>query len=562
MNRVDWLPGWRSSAYDNTLVRRRERGSLVAILLILATIMVVAFSLVAMAFQHWGFGKQAHHQQVARNLAESLAAQAVARMTAQRAFGTTGDDSLRIRDADSPDAEAFLTFTPEKADMWHVPCSLNNQQDHSADTPGGARVPARTARLYARGVSGSASHLVEVMMYVPPYPYAVVSSGPLTTRGAFVVTGVRNVRDYTGSADDVPPTKRVMVTAASNSDAPAAVSLGPDTLINGDVQAVGSVRIAPGGVVRGAVKQNWDPAPLPDLSVAQYMAACSTPAQVRFAQQVTSATVTDLTVEWLVRRQGDLEVQEDVTMDGGVLYVEGDLHVRGGVKGKGAIIVGGKTTIDHGVELNADGVVALLSRGDVTLAGEDRAASFLQGIVYTEGNLSAHRMTILGSLMTKAPAGRGAVDLEDVTVVSAPVSLGTRGGLVGDPNTDDDEVVWIAYAYQNPSGPGLRYRLSLKTYSNEFSPPIKDLAKADNLTRQEAEDMIVRVDSETTPGLKGANGGSMLSRDGSHGCLSKMRQYFDALENPTNEGDAFLNLDINRLLRPALEPRILLWRPL
>lgn len=548
----------------SSLVRRRERGSLMAVLLILAMITIVAFSLVALAFQHWGFSKQAHHQQVARNLAESLAARAVAKMTVQRSFGTTEGDSLHITDPSNLGAEAFLAFTPAQAAAWQVPCSLNNQRDHSADTLGGARVPARAARLYARGVSGNASHVVEVMMYVPPYPYAVVASGPLTTRGSFVVSGVRSTEDYPGSPDAIPPDKRVMVAAASNSDSPDAVSLGPGTLINGDVQAVGNIHIEPGGVVRGAVKQNWDPAPLPDLSVTEYMKTCGAPSQRPFCQQVSSAMVTDLTVEWLVRREGDLEVQEDVRMEGGVLCVGGDLYVHGAVKGKGAIIVGGKTIIEGGADLSADGVVALLSRGDVTLVGKDQAASCLQGIVYTEGNLTARRMTILGSLMTKAPAGSGAVDLEDVNVVSAPVTVGTRGGLVGNPQTDDDELLWVAYAYPNPRGRGLRYRLNLKAVTNGFGGPfvINDVTSADNLTRREAEAMIIRVDAYVTPSMPAAMGGTMTSRDPLKGCISIMHKYFDDLENPPKEGSTFLNLDINRLLHPALEPRILLWRSL
>jgi hypothetical protein len=182
--------------------------------------------------------------------------------------------------------------------------------------------------------------------------------------------------------------------------------------------------------------------------------------------------------------------------------------------------------------------------------------------VYSEGNVVASRLTVLGCLMTRAPAGQGAVRLEDVRVVAAPIAVGSRGGLICDPHTDDDEVIFTAYAYPNPAGSReLRYRINANwIISNAGSHVMGTVGSADNLTRKQAEDLILQMDAATTPGLKGSNGGSITSREGKSQSLTNMRRYFAELEDPPPHGGVFLDFDINRLLRLAMQPRVLLWR--
>jgi cytoskeletal protein CcmA (bactofilin family) len=540
---------------------RGQGGSIPTTMIVLSVIMVLAFSMAVLAFHHWGFGQHAHSRQAVRNLAEALAAKVVARLAAERDYGAKAEpkDSLQLSDPDHPGAQAFLTFSPARAAALKVPCSLNNQEDNSTVGPAGDRVPARASQVFIKAVAPDVSYLMEVMMHVPPYPYAVVASGPLTTSGPFEVSGVRGAE---ASLDSLPASKRGMATVASNNASASAVNFAQGAMINGDVQTVGRVTMAPGCVVRGAVKQNWEPAPLPKMNVQQYMDACSTQTQLRFTQQVPSSNVSDLNVEWVVRRSGDLVVQGDLTLQGGVLYVQGNLHVHGSVAGKGAIIVGGTTRIDRGASLTADNVVALMSKGDVNLSGDGRASSYLQGVVYSEGNLTARRLTMLGCLITNAPPGSGSIHLDDVRVIGAPISVGSRGGLVCDPRTDDDEVVFSAFAYPNPRNPrgnDMRYRITIKVYTDEGGAMLQDVAVADNLTRQQAEDLVLQCDAAQAP-LKGSNGGTIVSREGKNGSLTRMRRYLDELEDPPPEGGEFLDFGINRLLQQAVQPRVLLWR--
>jgi len=547
-------------------MRSSRRGSVITTLFIIALVMMVAFSMTVMAFQHWTFGQGRHNRQVARNLAESAAALAVARLTESPAYGVDRlfTDTVSLTDPEDPNSFAAVTFSPTRALEFKMRSSFNNQSDDAV--PGTEiQIPPRTAQVLARARFRGEVYDAEVLMFVPPYPYVVVASGPLVIRGAFVATGVSNAGDWTGSIDTMPRAKQNMVTVASNNSTSESVSLGGRSDINGDLTSVGAIHIDPGGKVRGAVRAHTDAAPMPDLSVEEYQEKTTTGTQRRLGTAVSDATTGDMTVEWLVRCDGGLEINGDLIMEGGTLSVAGDLTVRGSIKGKGNVVVGGTTRVEGGTTLTADGVVAILCKGDVFLRGASKADSVLQGIVYSEGNVFASNLTVVGTLITNSAEGKGGVTLDEVNMIGAPVALGVRGGLVCHPGTDDDLVVFSAFAYPRPgdrTGRDLRYRLIAKKYTDEYGAPfITPLGVADNLTRQQAYDLIMKWDRETTPGMKGSAGGSILSREERKGSHTKVKEYFDALEKGPKKHELILNMDPNKLLRPAQVPRILMWRP-
>jgi len=81
--------------------------------------------------------------------------------------------------------------------------------------------------------------------------------------------------------------------------------------------------------------------------------------------------VEELRVEGFARRQGDLLVRGQTTLEGGVLYVTGTLTITGGATGRGGIFVngGGSTQIAGIVNLQPENQAALLTRGDLFLFG-------------------------------------------------------------------------------------------------------------------------------------------------------------------------------------------------
>jgi cytoskeletal protein CcmA (bactofilin family) len=532
-------------------------------MLVIGVIVVVAFSLTAMSFQHWGFGQRAHNRQVARNMAASVASLAAARLIADPALGAPvhADDTVTYADPDNPGASAVVTFVPAEAARLGIACSLNNQTETSVDGAG-SRVPRRTAQILAHGQCRGATAEVEMMLYVPPYPLALIASGPLTSTGGLVVSAIRDARDYQPDLSALPASKKAMATVASNDGGELAVELGPGAVINGNLQAVGQIKLAPDDVVKGAVMPQSNPAPLPDLDVSRALAACDTPQ--RRSWSIPAATrETDMHVEWMRRCEGSLQVDGDLTMDGATLVVTGDLHVTGSVKGKGSIVAGGAITIDRGADFDADNVVAVLAHGPITLSGVERAHSFLQGVVYSETSIRANHLTVLGTVMTKALPGQGAIALDDVSVVCAPVTVQTRFGLPASSGADDDESVWSATAYPDPADPtgkALRFDVSLISYSNDLHPNQQYQGGGSNLTRKQAEDLILQLDLRAPhPGATGHNISNDKTMKGVP-CVEILHQYFDKLEASPPDSSDMLNLDMNRLLKPAAQPRVLLWR--
>jgi hypothetical protein len=75
----------------------------------------------------------------------------------------------------------------------------------------------------------------------------------------------------------------------------------------------------------------------------------------------------DTGFQGFLRREGDLTA-ENIVLDGGVLYVNGNLTMRG-VRGSGSIIATGRISISGGFQLTADSQFALIAGGAVTLAG-------------------------------------------------------------------------------------------------------------------------------------------------------------------------------------------------
>lgn len=112
-------------------------------------------------------------------------------------------------------------------------------------------------------------------------------------------------------------------------------------------------------------------------------------------------------------------------LDDAVLYVNGDALIRGGIQGKGAIIVNGDLTLDGASSLQASTQLALVSQGDLRVSGNGRNSSFFQGLIYTEGDFYAEDVTLVGAFAANrqnvSPTEPGSrVRLKDSRLVQYP----------------------------------------------------------------------------------------------------------------------------------------------
>jgi hypothetical protein len=284
-------------------------------------------------------------------------------------------------------------------------------------------VPRNCMQLVSTARSGGQQHQVEVLYYRPPFPKALMASGKVKVTSSLKVSALDPSVTYPSDTGTIPTDNRKPASLGSNSDSrdPArpAVYLGPGTNITGDVGAVGSISLDPTALVGGEVRNGDEPQPIPDLDLDQLLTLASPPQ----GTTMVSGSTGPLTVDYYTGSTGSLTIGGDLTLkDEGVLWVNGDLTIEGGIKGKGLILCGGNTTVNGGADLSAKNLIALASKGDVKLTGQDKSSYFFQGLIYSEGNVSASNVTVLGSVVVNSPPGSGDMTLENVDFIQAPIS--------------------------------------------------------------------------------------------------------------------------------------------
>ncbi|MHB2019508.1 MAG: hypothetical protein ACYCW6_21375, partial [Candidatus Xenobia bacterium] len=218
----------------------------------------------------------------------------------------------------------------------------------------------------------------------------------------------------------------------SNAPVDASMQLHGAAMIKGDAESAGGI-VADSSVTLGGRLRPWsNPVVIPSLP---------------FTPPVTPTDVADLaspaTSPELIgfnSTSGPLVVNGDLQLDGAVLQVNGDLTVNGAVQGWGAVYVSGKTTLNGGANLRTEDLTAVLSQGDLTIAGSGQNSSYFTGVIYTEGDFHASDITLIGAFMANKQAsgqvGGSAMTMSNVnailvqsltnvqfTVTSVPASL-------------------------------------------------------------------------------------------------------------------------------------------
>ena len=372
------------------------------VLAVAALALLAAFTAASVATMNLRVSSTVSNKSVAESLAQSVVEQAMANL--QEDLGT--DDSVDIdgKSLGLPDgSRGYLTFDNRSG----VPYSTNN---FLGDRPNGWKrtLPESTAQLVGVGECGGGTRHVEVVLHLPEFPVVMGCDGPVTVENSFI--GGFNPDDdrewvpgdgYSVEDDEIGPGHLV-----TNSNSATSIVLDRRSKITGDLQSLGNV-VLNGARVEGEVRAPWGkPAPLPDFTLTDFDPA--TDEDLYYDEIPSSAG--SLTLVGNVRREGSLDLSGDLTLNNAFVYLEGDLTVRGNLRGQGAIVALGEVKFEGTVDLQSGDQLAVLSGRGIDVVGRDPTRSVFQGLLYTQGPFRAEKITIVGGFVVDNGAPTEVVD--------------------------------------------------------------------------------------------------------------------------------------------------------
>ncbi len=279
------------------------------------------------------------------------------------------------------------------------------------------------------GESNGVVRTIEVIIHVPLFPYCIASEGKFISEGELLVGSVNSSRDISGGIDTNSLLPGNMVSNNGDNDS---ITLLSDGEIIGDLQTAGGLEIGPHAKINilGEIRRHAEKASIPSLDILSYDPAG------KEGLNPMPGYLENPSLQGYCRCSQSMSIVGDLNLLNSILYVNGDLSVTGAVKGKGALVVTGKTTIKKGADLSSDNLVALLSHGDVDIGMDNPSGnSAFQGIIYTESNFTAHDVSIAGVFLNKGGIS-SQVKLTNVRMVDVPdysvveCNLGVPGNYV------------------------------------------------------------------------------------------------------------------------------------
>jgi hypothetical protein len=399
-----------------------------SVLLCLAVAVALLYVAVSGSLSHLMVVKNASQREHAKNLAESAISRAVEQLVeSDYTWGANGTDRIEVTFEGLKDADGLVSFN--KSELPKHYSTTNLQNDQTVVGAGGTAVPANSVHIVSRGRVGGVERWIECIYHKPPYPDGLVASGPIEASG-LVLSGVRKGEDYQGGdPQSIPPEDRVLANLFSNaahgpSPGLPSISLGPGCHINGTVGTAGQIKVEPMTVIKGELLPFSQARPLPSLSIADRISVL-TPNSVDVASLGGDL---QLNKSWFNHANGGLHVGGNLHLNGSALTVNGPLVVDGAVKGLGVILVDGSVDIRNGgSSIQSTDQVAIGATGDVTLQASGPEGNYFQGLVYTEGNLTARDITVVGTVVVHGKNGsKGSATLDNVRLVRTPASVNVR----------------------------------------------------------------------------------------------------------------------------------------
>lgn len=545
----------------------RRRGATIGSYLAALTVFAVfLLTMVTMATQHLHFSSMAYQQQAAKNLAEAAIQQALVKIVESdgQGFGYQRrvDHVINVNNTLYPSgSRGLVVFNKTVAANQKVPYSTNNFNG-SGELAGdlGRSVPLNTLHLVGTGYCGEAKRTVEAVYYVPPFPSALASEGPVRSSGALLVAGVRDPSKFPGRYENLPAKEKSPSHVFSNSHDPhEAVVLGPGAQIKGNVGAVGGVKVTRSDVM-GEVKPYSPPQALPRIDMDAIFA--------RLDQQVGKDTLTspisgDYSLEWNAQCESNLHITGSLELHQGVLFVKGNLEVDGGITGEGLIYVGGRTILHRGANFRSTDQVALMSKDRIELDGAGQNDYFFQGMVYSEKDVVARQITVLGACIAR---GVGGLTFENVNALGSPVTVSLIEGVELRNQSDDDTVqIIVRVEDRDPvTRQPKSYKVQLRGYSDDvgtndgpvtLSPPLEGHGLKNY---DEVKSWIEHSDRS----VWGAWAKNAFQLSWYWDDDDPLRQYLDMLggKNPDPNHQYGLNLNPNELIGILDRSKVLLWQ--
>jgi len=370
-------------------------------LLMVALIVTLAFSVTSLGVTHLNLTNRSSNSVRALNLARSAVALGYEKLLADSdlRFGLDRAPGNLLTYAREGDKDgAFLTFSDADAAPLGLPISTNNLMgSQPVDGYGGRVVPRGMAQLVGVGRYRGSERVVEVLLVMPPYPYAIACGGAISASGGLIIGTVDPTRPAPTSADDLGPADLI-----SNNASATSVRLGPGSRVRGNLKTAGDVELDPGSAstpaarVDGQLTTFGGPSQIPTLDIQRLDPGAG-------ADQLPDQDVSGLVVAGSSRREGNLVVDGTLKLNGGLLYVNGDLDARN-IEGEGTLIVTGHTYVNGTTQVSSSAGLALISGGRLELKGTGRNSSRLRGLVYTNHSFRCEEVTLEGALVANGPA--------------------------------------------------------------------------------------------------------------------------------------------------------------
>lgn len=403
--------------------KRWSRGVSLGITLIalsaLASIIFLAIS-AGTGYLHLSQAEQ--RREHAKNLAEAAIAEALDKMAASDfKFGSQATDRVEVSFSGLEDAEGIVSFVP--GELPNGKSTYNFEGDASIPGERERSVPPRAAHLLARGRVGTTQAWVECVFHRPPFPDALISSGPVEASG-LTLASVRTPESYQGGEPrNIDPEELLAGNLFSNAshgpDNGPSVNLGPHSRIMGSLGSVGAILVDPLSVVEGSVRPGASVRTLPEIDIPSRIA-------VMRKNSVTIGPVHSgpLVETWFSHAPNGLTVPGDLDLNGSSLSVNGQLRVEGRLKGAGIVLVNGPVAIlNGGSNVVSTDEVAVAATGNVELRASGES-NYFKGLVYSEGDVVARDITVVGALMTHGKNGaEGSMKLENVRFIHTPSSV-------------------------------------------------------------------------------------------------------------------------------------------
>lgn len=406
---------------------------MIGTLLIATLLLTLAFTTAAMSFSHYTLSNQIERAAVARSLAEAAANRAIGRCLADITYGARGSigDDITVTMESVPGGWGKVYFGGQDSVRFgNIPRSYNYLAQDIPQPGNGRTLPSRSLQIIAIGQSGKMRRAVETIVAIPQYKYAIASTGNITASGGLLVAGVKNPAAVENGVSLIPEDQWAPGCVLSNSaDPEEALNLdsgAATSRITGDVRAAGGIKLGANTTVEGSLKAFASPEEVPKVDPRNFdtasMAGCNT---------TLSADEFNLEINGPARREGNLTVSGGLTMDAGVLYVNGDVEVHGGLHGKGALISTGQVRIYHQSSFKAaDDQAAIVAQSNVEIHGSDQDDCVYNGVVFTQGDFKASKVTLLGALCAARTEG-SKVELTEVNLLTNPLSMDLNYSITG-----------------------------------------------------------------------------------------------------------------------------------